>query len=260
MNHKEDRMPKNWCLQTLVPEKTPESSLDCKEIKPILREIKPEYSLEGLRLKWKLQYFGHMMQTDNSLQKSLMLGSIKGRRRRGHQRMRWLDGLTDAMNVNSGKLWEMARDSEPSVLQSMGSQSRTWLGNWTTLINLLIWCHIGFRHTAMIQLCIYIYSEYLRIEVFELYFSNSLWMLGKWVPVRNTSVHSIADCLQLGAVSYKLALTKSIASNWTAKAFATCLCGVWTPCCHGCWPSTVPGGVQGQWGPLCSRESGGTGL
>ena len=95
-----------------MPEKTPESSLDSKEIKPILREIKPEYSLEGLMLKWKLQYFGHMMQTDSSLQKSLLLGRIEGRRRRGHQRMRCLDGFTDAMNVNLGKLWEMVRDSE----------------------------------------------------------------------------------------------------------------------------------------------------
>ena len=195
MNHKEDRMPKNWCLQTLVPEKTPESSLDCKEIKPILREIKPEYSLEGLTLKWKLQYFGHMMQTDNSLQSPWCW---EASRAEGEEGIRGWDGwMASPMQwtwtwANSGRWWGTV---SPGVLQSMGSQSRTWLGNWTTLINLLIWCHIGFRHTAMIQLCIYIYSEYLRIEVFELYFSNSLWMLGKWVPVRNTSVHSIADCL-----------------------------------------------------------------
>ena len=93
-------------------EKTPENSLDNKEIKPILREIKPEYSLEGLMLMWKLQYFGHLMQTDNSLQKSLMLGRIEGRRRSGHQRMRRLAGFTDAMNVNLAKLREMVRDSE----------------------------------------------------------------------------------------------------------------------------------------------------
>ena len=96
----------------MVLEKTPENSLDSKEIKPILREIKPEYSLEGLMLMWKLQYFGHLMQTDNSLQKSLMLGRIEGRRRRGHQRMRRLAGFTDAMNVNLAKLREMVRDSE----------------------------------------------------------------------------------------------------------------------------------------------------
>ena len=74
-----------------------------------LREINPEYSLERLMLKLKLQYFGHLMQTDNSLEKSLMLGKIEGRRRRGHQRMRWVDGITNAMNMNLGKLREMVQ-------------------------------------------------------------------------------------------------------------------------------------------------------
>ena len=150
----------------------------------------------------------------------------EGLRAEGEEGIRGWDGwLASLMQwtwtwPNSGRWWGTVR---PGVLQSMVSQSRTWLGNWTTLIDLLIWCHIGFRHTAMIQLCIYICSEYLRIEAFELYFSNSLGMLGKWAPARNTSVHSIADCLQLGAVNYKLALTESIANNWTMKAFAICL-------------------------------------
>ena len=105
-------MPKNWCLQIMVLEKTPLSPLDSKEIKPVNLEINPEYSLEGLMLKLKLQYFGHVMWTDDSLQKSLMQGKIKGRRRRGHQRMKWLDDITDAINTILGKLWRIVRDRE----------------------------------------------------------------------------------------------------------------------------------------------------
>ena len=80
-------------------EKTLESPLDCKEIKPVNpKEISPEYSLEGLMLKLKLQYFGHLMQRADSFEKTLMLGKIEGRRRRGGQRMIWLDGITDSMD------------------------------------------------------------------------------------------------------------------------------------------------------------------
>ena len=96
----------------MVLERTPENSFDGKgSNQSILREIKPEYSLEGLMLKLKLQYFGHLMQTDNSLEKYLMLEKIKGRRR-GCQRMRRLNGITDAMNMNLSKLWKMVRDRE----------------------------------------------------------------------------------------------------------------------------------------------------
>ena len=77
----------------------------------ILKEINPEYSLEGLMLKLKLQYFGHLMQRANSSEKTLMLGKTEGRRR-GRQRMRWFDGITDSMDVNLGKLWKMGKDSK----------------------------------------------------------------------------------------------------------------------------------------------------
>ena len=134
LGYKESWAPKNWCFWTVVLEKTLESPLDCKEIhQSIPKEISPEYSLEGLTLKLKLQYFGHLIQRTDSLEKPLMLGKIEGGRRRQQQRMRWLDASPTQWTwvwVNS-RSWRWA--GSPGVLQSMGSQSQTQLRDWTEL-------------------------------------------------------------------------------------------------------------------------------
>ena len=175
-----------WCWRTLL--RVPWTAR--RSTQSILKEISPGCSLEGLMLKLRLQYFGHLMQRADSFEKTLMLGKIEGRRRRGRQRMRWLDSITDSMDMSLGKLWQLMMDREAWRAAVHGvAKSWTRLSDWTELV---------LYHIFLLQLHSMYHGEQCREKKWQEQFRLSLqpsfilfsiWLQPQWLPFNFENVH-----------------------------------------------------------------------